>query len=155
MNNNGLYMDSLTQECLVFCRYLSGVSPDNYVLNKYNEANKINSEMYRNQKTYFEEILITLARIHPLFTQLVDTYAVFLCKNSLLRKKLVLLLAILESCPPENYKLDHIGQHSRFILSLIILRKLFTFSLILCFAIVILLPVHIITGISLKFSHRQ
>jgi hypothetical protein len=60
MNNNGLYMDSLTQECLVFCRYLSGVSPDNYVLNKYNEANKINSEMYRNQKTYFEEILILM-----------------------------------------------------------------------------------------------
>jgi hypothetical protein len=147
-------MDNLTQECLVFCRYLSGVSPDNYVLGKYNNANKINSEMYRNQKTYFEEILITLARIHPLFTQLVDTYAVFLCKNAIIRKKLVLLLAILESCPSERYRLDSIIRHSRFILSLIILRKLITFTLILCFAIVLLLPLHIITDISLKFSHR-
>jgi hypothetical protein len=155
MNNNSPYMDNLVQECLVFCRYLSGVSPDSYVLRKYHDANKINSEMYRNQTTYFEAILITLARIHPFLTQMVDTYTVFLCKNAIIRKKLVLLLAILESCPANRYKLDNIGQNSKFVLFLIILHKFFTFTLVLCFAIVILLPLHIISDIILKFSDKH
>ena len=151
MNENNLYMDNITQECLVFCRYLSGVSPDNYILKKYHDANKINGEdISVIRKHILKSILITLARIHPLFTQIVDTYAVFLFKNAIIRKKLVLLLAILESCPPKKYKFDSIDQHSRFVLSLIILRKLLTFTLVLCFAIVILLPLHIITDMMPK-----
>jgi hypothetical protein len=155
MNKNNLYADNLEQECLVFCRYLSGVSPDNFTLKKYHDAHTINAEVYYNQKTFFEKLLITLARIHPLFTQIVDTYAVFLFKNAIIRKKLVLLLAILESCPPNKYNLDNTDQRAKFILFLIMVCKLLTFTLILCFAIVVLLPLHIITDISLKLSHRR
>src|SRR5262245_41863983 len=115
MNINDSSIDHLAQECLVFCRYLSSVSPDNYILKKYYDANKINDEICRNRKTSFEKILITLARIHPLFTQVVDTYTVFLFKNALIRRKLVLLLAILESSPSSKHKLDHTEQHSRFV----------------------------------------
>ena len=155
MNTNNSHMDNLTQECLVFCRYLSGVSPDSYILKKYYDANKINDETYRNQGTFFEKLLIILARIHPLCTQIVDTYAVFLFKNAIIRKKLVLLLAILESCPANKHKLDYTDQHSKFVLFLIIICKLLTFTLILCFAIVILLPLHITTDITLKLSRGR
>ena len=43
----------------------------------------------------------------PLLVRLADAYASLFLKHSLLRKKLILLLAILENAPPAQAKFDH------------------------------------------------
>lgn len=83
-------------ECEVFCRYLIGEAPTAYVVEKYEAG--VKSEVFRQAKpTTFDLKLLQFAAKRPLLTGLADAYSRFFRPNSILRRKLVLLLAILES----------------------------------------------------------
>ena len=85
------------QECDVFSRYLLNVPPEPYVVGKYKEAHGVLSEL--SQGTSFDKLLLHVARTHGTFTKMADAYARIFCPDATLRKKLVVLLAILESSP--------------------------------------------------------
>ncbi|MFT5465587.1 MAG: nucleoside-diphosphate-sugar epimerase [Verrucomicrobiales bacterium] len=83
-------------ECDVFCRYLIGERPTAYVVEKYRAG--IESEVFKQaENSAFDEKLIQLAAKRPLLTGFADAYCRFFRPNSIVRRKLVLLLAILES----------------------------------------------------------
>jgi hypothetical protein len=91
---------ALDNECEIFAKYLIGKSPNSYVKEKYYEAHKVGTLARIQELSKFDNYLVNLARKHILFVSIIDSYACILYKKSLLRKKLILLLSIMESCYP-------------------------------------------------------
>lgn len=92
-------MDVLDRECDVFCRYLIGQVPGEYIRSKYREFHHLAvAEKYLPARP-FDEALLWVARWSPHATRLADGYARIAFPSAVLRKKLVLVLAILESSP--------------------------------------------------------
>jgi hypothetical protein len=94
----------LERECRVYCRYLLGRSPDEYVLQKYQAFHAHERAAVVQTADRFDRLLLSASLCCPFSARLVDTYANHFFKRSVVRKKLVLLLAILE-CSPATYRL--------------------------------------------------
>lgn len=87
----------IRRECAVLCRYLAGVRPGGYILDKYDVCHeKINLT----PMDFHDRFLVKLANIHPLFTRTADVYSRFFRPASAVRKRLAYLMAILEVTPP-------------------------------------------------------
>lgn len=99
MNNEDSLLES---ECRVFTRFLIGVAPEAYVIEKYVEAHGKVAALTGGDA--FERRMVRIAARGPVLAKAVDAYARLAAPRSLLRNKLVLLLAILESCAP-SYRL--------------------------------------------------
>ena len=143
MANKHVYADNLKDECTVFCYYLVNQKPNDYVVKKYQEGHKV-----KNLSNYFnvdnlDKLLIHIANINPLLTKIVDVYTRFFHKNSVIRKKLVLLLAILESSAPTHYYLDKADRINNAIIYFRIFHKGILFLLTLMLSVIILMPVHV------------
>src|SRR5262245_43793124 len=98
----------LDRECNVFCRYLIGQTPNDYVRKKYRDAHGSRSLVGGGCISPWDALLIRIARISPWSTRITDVYSRVFYGSSLIRKKLVLLLAILESCAPSHRYLDSV-----------------------------------------------
>ena len=90
--------DRLLRECIVFSRYLIGRRPDDYITRKYCAAHDSGRPLDI-ECSAIERLLGLVARLHPWMTLATDTYCSFFLRSSVLRKKLVLLLAIMENSP--------------------------------------------------------
>ena len=88
----------VAEECQVFCRYLSDRPPPAEVLSAYRRAHQCGVVAVDAAWPPIDAALLWMARLGPSLTRAADAYAVTFAKSSLLRRKLVLLLAILESC---------------------------------------------------------
>lgn len=89
-----------TGECRVFTRYLADQLPDDYILDKYAQAFEAGQPLHNMAESAFDRLLVRLAATHPVMTQASDIYSRFFYSDSPLRKRLVLLLALLESRAP-------------------------------------------------------
>jgi len=99
---------TLARECDVFCRYLVGRAPAEYVSRKYAEAHSgpgfqpvrpsSGAPSRFAAMSGFDAALLRIGARGPAWTSLADSYACIAARGSALRKKLVLLAAILESC---------------------------------------------------------
>jgi hypothetical protein len=87
----------LMRECRVFSRYLVRQKPNNYVLEKYSECHEKSNFK---PAGFFDSLLLKLATRSSFFTRMTDAYSRFFCSNSIVRKKLAYLMAILEVSPP-------------------------------------------------------
>ena len=137
-------VEALARECAIFCQYMTGLEPDRYVLAKYHEAHAKGVMALNGSAGDFDRLLLTLARLHPYAVRIVDAYATRFARHASLRKKLVLLLAILESCPPEQYGLEVLTPTSRTLMGLQILSSMGAFALAFGLSMVLLLPVQLI-----------
>lgn len=144
-------MSVLDQECLVFCRYLIGQEPNSYIINKFQEAHRVGS--INPPGDTFNRLLLWVATTGRLWTKLVDTYTAVFCKTSVVRKKLILLLAILESNAAACHGLDAVDETHKLLLCLKIMGKGCTFVFVLFLGIVIFLPVHILSGMFSRLVH--
>lgn len=90
-------------ECKVLTRYLLRRDPDSYVVDQYAAAL---ATLELTPEGRFDESLLTFGRVTPLFTRLADSYASLFVRTASLRKRLVLLLAILETRPPFHEEID-------------------------------------------------
>ena len=96
----------LEHECRVLSRYLIGRTPDRYVVGKYIEAHRA-SDVWREARAVgYEGFLLKAAVIHPVTARVVDAYCRVFLPGSLVRKKSVLLLAILEASPSTHGDID-------------------------------------------------
>lgn len=106
----GADTQKIIDECDIFTRYLMGASPDQYICNKYIEAflpdQALGKDIEKTKSSSFDKLLLKLATIHPVCTRAIDIYSRFFYADSNLRKRLVLLLAILESYSSSYNKLD-------------------------------------------------
>ncbi len=94
----------LGRECEIFCRYLTGRAPDPYVQEKYEEGHR-HRELSSGSGP-FDRFLSGTAGRSVFFAGLVDAYCGLLARRSLFRKKLMLLLAILECSYPAHDAID-------------------------------------------------
>ena len=90
-------------ECRVFTRYLLRCDPDASVSNHYATAI---TTLGLAPSSSFDVALLAFARIGPLWTRLADSYASLFFRTSTLRKRLVLLLALLETRAPFHLEVD-------------------------------------------------
>lgn len=137
--------DQLDRECAVYSTYLIGAAPDSYILNKYREAHRASHTLRVCNPTVLGQRLIGFSCRSPFFTSLADTYSRFFCPRSLFRKKLILLLAILESSPSsyEYFDKPDPGGIALLLISMFIKGILFATRLML--AMILLLPIHVMS----------
>ena len=135
--------NSLILECQTFCRYLLGSSPDSYIVGKYQQAHNVGHPTENVDSVYFDGFLLFLAKRTPLLTKLADSYSRVFYPNSLLRRKLVLLLAILESYAPTYEKLDTPNANGLPQLCLLTCIRTLTFALAVLVSSIILMPTQV------------
>jgi hypothetical protein len=95
----------LDRECDAFARYLGASVGDEYVREQYWAAHAAGA-VELPSTTSFERAVVSLARSVPLLVRPLDAHARVFSNGGLLRRKLVLLLAILEVRAPHDEELD-------------------------------------------------
>jgi NADH dehydrogenase len=94
----------LERECRVLAAHLLAAEPDAYIRRKYADAHFQLHGLSPVDR--FERTLIQVAATHRTLTAMADAYARTFFPESVLRRKLVLLLALLESASPSSEAID-------------------------------------------------
>lgn len=137
--------EQLHKECEKLSLYLTGMRPDNYVSEKYMHAHiSDNITIAGDQPSVFDRFMISVATINPFLASLVDNYTKVFFKKALIRKKMVLLLAILESCEPFCSSIDTVmtGSKSAIFFKFFLKASLFMIGLVISTAI--FMPFHLL-----------
>jgi len=138
--------DPLDRECAVFARYLCGQPPTDYVRRKYREAHARLDALAKPPADRFDEVLVALARRRPALTRLADAYARMCAPRARVRVKLVVLLAILESCAPSHRYFDAPDAGGLPALALRAAGHALASALALLGALLVLRPLHLLLG---------
>jgi nucleoside-diphosphate-sugar epimerase len=99
----------IREECRTYSRYLTGLEPSEYVVTKYEEFHRSAAQPARSG---FDRLLLKISARSVWMTRLAETYASRFFRGSTLRRKLVLLLGLLECAQPSAAYLDAPGSHS-------------------------------------------
>lgn len=134
----------LIKECRIFCKYLSGIKANDYVIENYIKYHDISQIEKNNKFSLFDRILLKIARIHPVFTKFIDIYTKFLKPQTILRFKLSYLLAILEVSSPYYQKIDLTRGIGKFSFLFLLGIKGGIFALQLVLSVIFLLPFDLI-----------
>ena len=138
-----IHLVELYKEAHFFTKYLLESAPNDYVLNKYEEGHGKCSLYPYGQTNAFDKILIKLARLNQFFLRMIDGYCRIFYKNAMIRKKLTLVLAILESCSPFHEYLDSVVSYSKSKLFAVLLMKPLLFGFHLALSTLVIGPFHI------------
>ncbi|HEX9075743.1 MAG TPA: hypothetical protein VF932_08170 [Anaerolineae bacterium] len=143
MSSNTGTAQALRDECILFSRYLAHQVPNDYVIRKYREAHHKSEPLRRQELGRFDLLLLRFARTNRLGAKLVDAYTCLFFRSSIVRMKMVLLLAILESCSPSYTYFDSpdAGGILGFCFRMLVQGVIFVASLAI--GVVLFLPVHI------------
>jgi hypothetical protein len=131
----------LNPECAVFTRYLVNQPVNAYLASQYVQCHQSISGMQ--EKDAFDRSLLAFARRGPRFAQIADAYASRFRKDALLRKKLVLLLGLLEVSPPYFRQIEE--PHPAPLAHLLKLAVAYPAALLA--GILLLCPVHLIQAL--------
>jgi len=101
----------MERECRVYARYLTGQEVDRYVAGKYAGCHATGRIAEPTEP--FDCSLTDVSVRGPLWTRLADAYASRFRKDCVLRKKLVLTLALLECSPATFEYLEGVSSGSR------------------------------------------
>jgi hypothetical protein len=97
--------EKLRAECQTFAQYLIGQQPSAYVVSKYLQAHMVTPEL-NETRHQFDAFLLEATSAWPHLLCLVDPYSSAFAKTALVRKKLILLLSILETSSPSHEVFD-------------------------------------------------
>lgn len=97
----------LEAECAVFSRYLVNAAPSEIVTMHYLGALAEHGLASDRDYSPFDRMMIRVARRSPQLARFADAYCAILNRRGPLRRKLVLLAAILEHAPPTSDFFDH------------------------------------------------
>jgi hypothetical protein len=136
--------ETLAEECRVFTRYLAASGPTTYVVEQYIKAHHTSQKF--SPADLFDQRLVGFARRRPLSTRLADSFARVFAPSSLLRRKLVLLLAILETASPTCHVIDRPPSRSRMVLASQLAAKMALWLIALVVASAILFPSRLMSG---------
>jgi NADH dehydrogenase len=132
----------LEAECRVFTRYLLGSDADEYVRAKYREAHR---HLALDARTPLDRVLLGFARRGSVFTHMSDVYAAVFAGDVALRRKLVLLLAILETCPPHSRVIDRAAGASKPAFLVAAASRLAWAGILLIAGSLVLAPAHVLS----------
>ena len=97
----------LERECRVFTRHLIGSDPGDYVTARYVDAHRVRPGFAPHSR--LDLFLCSFAGASPVTARLADAWAAVFAPGSTLRRKLVLLLAMLESSAPHYRRLEEVS----------------------------------------------
>lgn len=127
----------MAQEIGVWSRYLAGLSPSPKVVARYIDAHGQNVVSPEEVSGAFDSALLRIARGGPFLARACDVHARVFRPGGVLRRKLVLALALLETDRHSHGRVDAVGGDSRLGLVVAIagwgLRFLLLFTLGLLF----------------------
>jgi hypothetical protein len=98
----------LDRECSTLHRYLAGRRPDEYVCAQYREAHS-HLEILQTSAGWFDDFLAKIGFISPVLMHLVQSYSRIMHPDARVRRKAVLLLAIMECSPGALDVVQHAG----------------------------------------------
>ncbi|MCI0732985.1 MAG: NAD(P)H-binding protein [Methylococcaceae bacterium] len=139
----GAPQDTLAAECSVYTRYLAGQEPDAYIQRKYAEAFEPGRPLAIRARSRFESMIEKLSAKNPIYTRAVDGYCKFFFREAMVRKKVVLLLAILECRAETAGKIDHADQLAAPLMLVTFLTQITRSILLLIVATLLLSPVRL------------
>ncbi len=132
----------LDRECRVFCHYMMQQEPNAYVLGKYAEGN-VTLGLQARPADFFERALLGIAGAHPILARMTDAYTRLLKPRSRLRSKLVLLLAIVETCSPTEQRFRTSRARSATVVFLLLLLHGVGFMAVLAVGVIVLAPLQL------------
>lgn len=132
---------SFERECRAYARYLIGREPSPYVVAKYGEFHDQCAAKVA-PADRFDRFLSDLSSRGPFWTRLADVYAGRFARQAAVRKKLVLMLALLESSPGSFEYLDGVDGGGALRVWLRLATRAAQYSASLALALVLLLPVN-------------
>lgn len=137
-------MTSIERECDTFCRYLSGAAAPERTMLKYLDAHGLGVVETLAASTRFDRALVRFARLGTFAARLADTHARLFRKGGLLRRKLVLLLAILETHADTVDRVDAptVGSPAVFVVEVVL--RLIVFAVLALVGLVVFLPLRIV-----------
>ena len=145
-------MSKLRRECTVFCRYLIGTEPNDYIMKKYEEAHMSGAMSHAVRIAAFDRILVAMAGTSGVATTLVDSYAAVFFRTAVVRKKLVLLVAILESCAPSHSKFEIVDQVPKFLVCCNMLQRAICWVFLVFTGAVIFIPLRALISVAGRIS---
>jgi nucleoside-diphosphate-sugar epimerase len=145
----------LDNECRILTKYLVGDSPTTYVMQKYKEAQQVTDAFKSHSSGPMDRRLMRYSIKNPFFTRVADAYSRFFAKDSLLRKKIILMMAILESSAPayRYYDLPKDSKATRAIIRLFFAGL--SFAMIFSLSILLFAPFQIMTTLSKKNGGKK
>lgn len=143
MSNEETAARLLDLECNTLTHYLIQRAPTPYILAKYREAHQVSPKLARLGTMPFDRFLVELTHKNIALTKLVDSYTAVFYRNAAVRKKMVLLLAILESCAPTYAIFDQPDANGRAAFLFCFVQQGIVFALSLMVAVILLLPLHL------------
>ncbi len=142
---------AIEAECLAFCRHVADVEPTAFVLEHYHRLHHTSNAPAPASDEKIERVLLALSRWGSLPLRVSDGYARFFRPRSTLRRRLVLILAILENSPPSERRLNSGDEGSLAAVGLRLLATLVAGGTCILLGTLLLGPVHLL---SLAFAPR-
>jgi NADH dehydrogenase len=142
----------LMHECGLLTRYLVGQQPSDYVIEKFVEAHKFSSIFDESKLKPFERFLLRNATRNIFTLKVIDAYSAFFSRSSILRNKLILMVAILESCTPSYRSFDPHPTAPVIQILLNLFANGLGFAVAFALAILILIPIQILFALRARLS---
>ena len=130
----------LEAECSCWCRYLVELEPSDSVLERYVDAHLRGIVEPPGSRCEFDRALVRFARRGKSFAQLCDVHAKLFRPAGLLRRKLVLTLALLEADEQSHRRVDRVNPGTRLGLLLLCGAWVLRFILQAALGLLIFLP---------------
>lgn len=131
-------------ECSVYTRYLANQEPDPYIQRKYAESFEPGRPLAIQARSRFESLIENLSQKNPVYARAVDGYCKFFYRDSIVRRKVVLLLAILECRAGSAEKLDRADQLALPLMFLTFLTQITRSVVLLLVATILLSPIRLV-----------
>jgi len=139
---------ALKKECETFSCYLIRQHPNAYVREKYLEAHQANPDLQSGYRNIFDRFLLAVSVKSVRLAKMADSYASIFSRGCLLRKKIVLLLAILESTTPTFPHFDLPQGGGRVCLIFSMLRQGLLFTAALIVSTLLFFPINLVSRLS-------
>ncbi len=133
-------------ECRLFTRFLAGVEMSPYVLATYARLLPTADVSPRSAQRLIERSLLAVSHAGLIPLRAADMYARVFLPRSLLRRRLVLLLAILENTEGSERPLNSAYEGSLVSVALELMLTGIASGLCLLLGIVIFAPLHLVSG---------
>ncbi len=140
----------LERECLIYTQYLIGRMPSPYVVNRYLDFHHKSDAMTSLEFDAFDQFLVSVSARGPFWASMADSYASVFRKDSVIRKKLVLTLALLECVAPSFEALDDVDSRSAMAMPVALAWRAAKYAFLLGSSVVVFTPVRAVMVFSWK-----
>ena len=141
----------LTRECVALHRYLMGGPPSEYVVEKYEAAHR-HLPALTTSSGWFDNFLLAASQRYSWLMRMVQVYARIFAPAAMVRKKAVLLLAIVECCAPALVSLQAARTRSPAVAVVMSTGTVVAFAFLLLVAALVLAPIQLASAVASKPS---